>query len=133
MNEFRGLWRGKRIANGEWALGCLVTNGQKTMLFGVDENANKIRSTDVDPLTVGECAGVRDKNGYPIFEGDVVEAYKFGAEKFVNVIAFRNGCFWYGDWNFIEFLDKFRDYQVIGNVYNKPAIFAKGGKQNGKV
>lgn len=124
INELRGLWRGKvkydtkYHKKGEWIEGDFTRLEDDNVaiiphIYGWGE-------VEVIADTLGECTGLRDKNGKLIFEGDIVESYKFGSEKFVDVITFRKGCFWYGNWNFVEFLCKFCDYELIGNIYDTP-------------
>lgn len=79
---------------------------------------------EVDPATVGRFTGLTDKNKIRIYSGDIVKAKFHGGifpdvePDFTEKIEFRNGCFWFGNWNFIEFLDKFRNYEIIGNIYD---------------
>lgn len=73
---------------------------------------------EVDPATVGRFTGLTDKNNKRIYSGDIVKAYLHNETEFTEKIEFRNGCFWFGNWNIIEFLDKFRGYEVIGNIYD---------------
>ncbi len=121
MTNNRGLWRGKRVDNGEWVEGFPVKMWGAVHL---QNNENENLMVQVIPETLGECTGKPDIKGKPIFEGDIVRAYKFGEEEFVNSISFRNGCFWFGSWNFVEFLDRFRDYDVIGNIYDNPELLS---------
>ncbi len=127
MNQNRGLWRGKRIDSSVWAEGyyLYLSECDLHIIVSLDGQYNR-----VDLETLGECTGKPDIKGKPIFEGDIVRAYKYGEEKFVNSISFKNGCFWFGSWSFIEFLDKFRGYEVIGNIYDNPELL-KGGENNG--
>ena len=72
------LFRGKRLDNGAWIEGyylgpCKTLN--TTEICPVDTG----NSVEVDPETVGEYAGV-EKNGKPVFEGDIVEVFdKYGS------------------------------------------------------
>lgn len=75
MNKYRGIWHGKRVDNGEWAEGHLIRpefNPDVAYighLFATDDH--DIDVVQVDPATLGECSCVPDKNGKPIFDGDI--------------------------------------------------------------
>ena len=82
MREHVGLFRGKRIDNGEWVEGCLlkVTLNGKTahLIFGdnfsfVGGDVKALSHALVAPDTVGECTGVTDKNGKLIFEHQTIK------------------------------------------------------------
>lgn len=81
MYENMGLYRGKPIDNGEWITGCLlkVTLAGNTAYLIFEDKftftlgaANALSHAAVIPDTVGECTGVKDKNGKLIFDGDIV-------------------------------------------------------------
>ena len=77
------IFRGKRMDNGEWVEGLYnhIPNGR----FGIDEHLiqtikenGKIGMLyDVDPSTVGQYTGLKDKHGNRIFEGDLVQYNTF--------------------------------------------------------
>ena len=59
----------------EWVQGALVWDKTGTYIIHklrLHYCANSI-CVEVDPATVGQCTGLKDKNGRLIFEGDVVE------------------------------------------------------------
>ena len=55
MREIK--FRGKRLDNGEWLYGSLVILNGRYFIF---DDANR---HEVDPTTVGEFTGLKDKNG----------------------------------------------------------------------
>jgi len=70
------LFRGKRIDNGEWVEGSYVRYGYtgEEKSYVVPGYASALYAFEVDPDTVGERAGIPDKIGRMIFDGDVLRA-----------------------------------------------------------
>lgn len=110
MREHIGLYRGKRVDNGEWVQGylyehepplqCLVPEGYvpKKSKWYILKTAfadwnmpRQVEFIEVDPDTVGECTGLTDKNGKLIFEGDKLAPFYDDIDKMV--VEFHYGCF----------------------------------------
>ena len=77
-----------------------------------------------------QFTGLHDKNGIPIYEGDIIDILLrfYDCESFeMAVIEFRSGAFWfdakqvgYVDCNWHHYNES--DRQVIGNIYENPEL-----------
>ena len=125
MNELRGLWRGKREDSGKWVEGYRVELPQEKgaeplyLIIGIDGQYNR-----VDPKTYGECTGSPDKNGKPIFEGDIVE---YDNEKFIVQFIEGFATFDLRSANNMRHAPRFTSttiprMSVVGNIYDNPEL-----------
>lgn len=134
MNN-RYIFRGKRKDNGEWETGFLVI----TRYSCSDEQyfiADKMTGyhTPVIPETVGQCTGLKDKNGKWIFEHDILEyldSYSdFDGEhtEFMNKgeVAYGEGSYFVTNRSSVEMSDlaykNVFDGTVIGNIHDNPEL-----------
>ncbi len=73
MREIK--FRGKLLDNGEWIYGSLLVShfkdDKKERYFITQFSGNYTFEHEVDPNTVGQFTGLRDKNGRDIWEGDI--------------------------------------------------------------
>ena len=148
------LFRGKRTDNGEWVEGYYYkakycrTDDELCDYITVPHPKEYNEPSShyiVNPETVGQYTGLKDKNGTKIFEGDIVkykDACKFGdddemeeaEEQYLctNVVEFENGRFFplpkrYDCEDYFFSYGSY-DFEVIGNVHDNPELLR--GKQN---
>lgn len=132
MND-RYLFRGKRKDGQGWIEGDLVhtrttTQGVVTEIYTFD------MSYEVDPETVGQCTGLKDKNGKLIYEGDIVKGlFNFGLE-IMSVCTFKDGAFGLtakqcGAYHFSAFTSLWEvQYEVLGNIHDNPELLESDTK-----
>ncbi len=94
--ENRYLFRGKRIDNGEWMEGDLVHSVYKINDVCVGQYGNEVGMVEVEPSTICQCTGLKDKNGNLIWENDILMCHGkpedlvkaiFGEFNVINVVT----------------------------------------------
>lgn len=151
------LFRAKEIKTGEWVYGGYYEADFKRdgedkpyytdhRIYTRELSREHNPSFKVDPETVGQYTGLKDRNGKCIFEGDIIKN-DYGYEYQIGVVSFGNGYFDSGVCPFRGwFIDKFYtvregenpfcfeegddnsllvslDYfEVVGNIHDNPEL-----------
>ena len=125
MREIK--FRGKRLDNGEWEYGDLVHTTNDVLILPTDKGWEQYK---VDPETVGQYIGIKDRDGKEIWEGDIVmvgsrdEEYDEIVKGFPFLIMFNYVGFCIAEddmspWGLISNLDWL---EVIGNIHDNPEL-----------
>ena len=70
----RYLYRAKRTDNGKWVEGYLYGIWERRyILWGMTNDVPNM--VEVDPSTICQCTGLKDKNGNLIWENDIVDFF----------------------------------------------------------
>ncbi len=134
--ENRFLFRGKRIDNGKWIVGSLIVDkhqhietGEQIEIIGIYPSEYKDFSKRIDPSTICQCTGLKDKNGKLIFENDILSGHidvEFPEDETrKRVVWHKNGwCTNEPGCDDYEELDDFdsENFEVIGNMIDNPEL-----------
>lgn len=138
--EDRYLFKAKRVYNGgEWVQGYYVkgldVHGKEVhLIFEPNTMFYSSGETDgwykVDPTTICQCTGLKDKNGKLIWENDICDR----KEEYPEIVKYNNGD-WTLDYSYskgkesgycycnLGFYALERKYvEVIGNIFDNPEL-----------
>ena len=145
MND-RYLYRAKRTDNGKWVEGNLI-HAKKD--YYICENPyecmNEYSSLNgqsygfggfkfVDPSTICQCTGLKDKNGKLIWENDICDR----KEKYPEIVKYHDGD-WTLDYSYASnreigfnccnlgfYVTERNCVEVIGNIFDNPELLEVG-------
>ena len=153
MNN-RYLYRAKRIDNGELVEGFYAVIGEKTVIIEKereefydvegDKKSNGNKIVEVDPSTICQCTGLKDKNGKLIWENDIVKKHFYtdydnyaNSEEYIGFVKYED-CAWVIKTKrdngictrpIIEsmaYSDDIKHFEVIGNRFDNPELLEVG-------
>lgn len=134
------LFRGKRVDNGEWVYGAFVPDALE-MLKGArgldgfirrcNAESGEVEMFEVDRETVGRFTGLTDKNGWKIFEWDIVRHVESGKNGRVSYMPEYCGFLIYCKSDNLYcwlYNNDFTKIEVIGNIHDNPELLK--GEEN---
>lgn len=148
MREIK--FRGRRTLNGEWVYGNLMIKQADSPVPETSESCKcyyivPIDGLDyceheVDPSTIGQYTGLKDKNGNDIYEGDIVKGVSHKFDSWSSKLI---------PFDVIGVVGYHKEYQtlevstgqqsshievavkgeVIGNIHDNPELLEEGGER----
>ena len=141
MND-RYLFRAKRIENGEWVEGYYIyyphgyyAEGEiEHILIDTSTSVGLYKVYSVDPSTICQCTGLKDKDGKLIWENDICKVgwidNEAQAEGISEVTWDKNGYYPWLDEYSCDGCDLFNEImfiEVIGNIFDNPELLEQEG------
>ena len=130
----RHLFKAKRLDNEEWVRGNLIYTftGTPYIVAEYDHILNFININEVDPSTICQCTGLKDKNGKLIWENDIVKRTdkpKAG-EPTIGIIEYdiANTAFlilWLDNLNYSPMYPWEEKIQIVGNKFDNKDLLEK--------
>lgn len=122
--EDRYLFKAKRVDNGEWVVGNIVRYGYtgKEKYYIVPSYASDLYAFEVDPSTICQCTGLRDKNGKLIWENDIVKINNSKANVLITFRDFEIICTIPNEKYYKHRLEYDTEYEVVGNIFDNKEL-----------
>lgn len=129
MMKDRYLFKAKRVDNGEWMIGNLIQTDDGIYIIQNYVPQYLIKNYEVDPSTICQCTGLKDKNGKPIWENDIMVAHLDDDypedETYIRIMWHGSGlCSKENGSEDIIPIGKFEreHFEVCGNIFDNPEL-----------
>ena len=145
--EERYLYKAKRLDNGEGVQGYLFGIWEKRyILWGMTNDIPNM--IEVDPTTICQCTGLKDKNGKLIWENDILDGFTYpymsdGIHNYYVEVCWCTNVPSFGIYTqkypeskvagisagMTELMEDWNpnDWEVIGNIFDNPELLESEG------
>lgn len=126
-------FRAKRLDNGEWVYGLLWKkhfNSRESFISCFPDKDDNETAFRIDPLTLGQYTGLKDKNDKEVYQGDIVNCTSGCPHEIIWIEAY-GGTFFGG--MLIWYLSGLKegyawsnDEEIIGNIHDNSDLLTEG-------
>lgn len=126
--EDRYLFKAKRLDNGEWVQGAILFHdADAATIFNQHPADGSLQGFEVDPSTICQCTGLKDKNGNLIWENDIVKClYNSYGENgvYIGKVIYREDtcCFVDANSESTDYEWWEEEKEVIGNIFDNKEL-----------
>jgi len=120
------LFRGKSTKNNKWAYGYYVYDGilKEHLILWNEDNEYADRGEYIDPKTLGQYTGLKDKNENKIFEGDILSYSDINESTGKYIVKWKDSSSQFVAMNDINFIPTWiwDKLQIIGNIHDNKEL-----------
>lgn len=110
------------IKDGVWVRGSLRCDVGKYTIFQFENERADYVEYEIDPSTICQCTGLKDKNGNLIWENDIVKINNSKANMLITFRNFEIICTIPDEKYYKHRLEYDTEYEVVGNIFDNPEL-----------
>lgn len=115
------------IKDGVWVRGSLRCDVGKYTIFQFENERADYVEYEIDPSTICQCTGLKDKNGNLIWENDIVKINNSKANMLITFRNFEIICTIPDEKYYKHRLEYDTEYEVVGNIFDNQELLESEG------
>lgn len=131
------------VEDGVWVQGSLRCDVGKYTIFQFETERADYVEYEIDPSTICQCTGLKDKNGTLIWENDIVKKHFYSiydscvnSEEYIGIVKLKD-CAWVVDsfrgeykcavpiFEAMTYSEDVKYFEIIGNVFDNPELIER--------
>lgn len=119
--EDRYLSKAKKTDSEEWIVGSLISTPHGGYMIDRVADSRRFRVM-INPSTICQCTGLKDKNGKLIWENDIVKINNSKGNVLITFRDFEIICTIPNEKYYKHRLEYDTEYEVVGNIFDNPEL-----------